>query len=176
MLVASVSTVIDAAYLRLSPIRVGRVPTSLSTPDLYVTVAEGDTVVRVDAYAFGSQSFAFQDAVVWRDKLAIGFGSHVHAISLVDRSAISIDLGSYYADMYPTPDYLLIASGERLFRMEPDHSIMWKTAPLANDGVVVYEPGPTVIRGVAELGPPGRWEPFAVLASDGNATQRLEGE
>jgi hypothetical protein len=46
---------------------------------------------------------------------------------------------------------------------------LWKSAVLACDGVVVHHPGPPVIRGEAELAPPGGWRPFAVSAVDGRA-------
>jgi hypothetical protein len=170
-LFARMSGVIDAEWLRVESVRVGRVPAAVGTPDCYVTVAEGDKpVLRVDVYAYGPDCFAFQDAVVWRDNLIIGFGSHVHAISLVDRSAITIALESSFGHLYPTRDYLLLASGDRLFRMEPDRSILWKSEPLGIDGVVVHEPGPTVVRGEGEWDPPGGWRPFAVFAADGRPT------
>jgi hypothetical protein len=133
-----------------------------------VTVTEDDKpVLRVDVYAYGPDSFAFQDAIIWRDNLIVGFGSHVHAIAVADRSTVTIALESYFGHAYPTRDYLLLASGDRLFRMEPDRSILWKSEPLGIDGVVVEEPGPAVIRGSGEWDPPGDWRRFAVLAADG---------
>ena len=154
--------------VRVEPVRVGRVPAVVGTPECYVTVAEDDKpALRVDVYAYGPDCLAFQDAMVWRDNLIVGFGSHVHAISVADRSALTIDLESYFGHFYPTPTYLLLASGERLFRMEPDRSILWKSEPLGIDGVVVEEPGPAVVRGVCEWDPPGGWRPFAISATDG---------
>jgi hypothetical protein len=55
--------------------------------------------------------------------------------------------------MYATRDYLLLASGDRLFRMEPDRSVLWKSEYLGIDGVIVHEPGPIVVRGE------GEWDP-----------------
>jgi len=170
VLIASLSEVIDVGPAPLDPIRVGRVPVALSTPDLYVTVADDDApILRVDVYAFGPDTFAFQDALLWQGNLLIGFGSHVHAISLRDRSVTTIELGSYYGHMYPTSDYLLIASGERVFRLDAGRSVLWRTDVLAVDGVVIHDPGPPIIRGDAEHDPPGGWQPFAVLASNGHA-------
>lgn len=68
---------------------------------------------------------------------------------------MTVALGSYFGHLYPTADYLLLASGERLFRMEPDRSIRWRSDVLGIDGVVVGEAGPPLIRGdVAENGAP----------------------
>jgi hypothetical protein len=48
---------------------------------------------------------------------------------------------------------------------------VWKTAILAVDGGIVNQPEPPIIRGEAELDPPGGWEPFAILATDGSVLQ-----
>jgi hypothetical protein len=135
-----------------------------------VTVSDaGNPILRVDVHASKPACFAFQEAVIWRDILLIGFGEEVHAVSLSGRSAHTLDLGAYFGRFYPTPDYLLIASGERLFRMEPDGSILWKSDPVAVDGVIVRESGPTVVRGEGEWDPPGGWRPFAISALDGGS-------
>ena len=152
----------------MQPVRLGGVPASLGTPDRYVTVAEGDrAILRADIYAYGPDCFAFEDAIVWRDTLVVGFGSHVHGVRLASRSSVTIPLEAYFGHFYPTTDYLLIASCEHLFRMAPDGSIAWKSGILAVDGIVVHDPGPPTIRGDAEWDPPGGWRPFSVSATDG---------
>lgn len=167
-MLARVSGAIDAAAVEFDPVRVGRIPATLGTPDRYVTVADDDRLVlRVDVYSYGADCFAFENAIVWRGNLVVGFGSHVHAVCIATRAAVSVPLECYYGDFYATADYLLIASGERLFRMEPDRSILWKSPVLACDGVVVHDAGPPVIRGEGEWDPPGGWRPFAVSALDG---------
>jgi hypothetical protein len=169
-LLATISGTIDADWLRVAPVRVGRVPSGVGTPACFVTVAENDDpVLRLDVYAHEPDCYAFQDAIVWRDNLIVGFGSYVHAISISRRSAITVALGSYFGQLYPTDEYLLVASGERLFRMEVDRSILWTSAPLGIDGVVVHEAGPDVIRGEGEWDPPGGWQPFTVMAADGSS-------
>lgn len=168
-MVPSISEVIGSEWLALVPVRVGGVPSGHGTPNCYVTLADAERpLLRVDVYAYGPDLFAFQDAIVWRDHLVIGFGSHVHVVALTDHSTVTVALGQYFCDLYPTPEYLLIASGERLFRMEPDRSILWKTDALAIDGIVVHDGGPSIIHGDAEQDPPGGWEPFAVSVSDGH--------
>jgi hypothetical protein len=167
-LLARISEVVDTESLRVESVRVGRVPAAVGTPDRYVVVAEDDRpLLRVDVYAHHPDSFAFQDAIVWRDNLIVGFGSHLHAVSLTDRSVITVPLESYFGHLYPTADYVLLASGERLLRMEPDRTILWRSERLGIDGVIVRDPGSPVVRGEGEWDPPGGWRPFAVFAADG---------
>ena len=164
---------IDGDRKRLDPIRVGRVPVTLGTPDRYVTVVQDDKpVLRIDVYAYGADCFAFEEVIVWHDMVIIGFGSHVHAVSTVDRSVVTIELGSYFGHLYPTADYLLIASGERLFRFESDCTILWKSDVLAIDGVVVHEVGLALIRGEGEWDPPGGWKSFAIAVVDGKTARQ----
>ena len=167
-LAARISRVVEPDWLKLDPIRVGSAPATVGTPDRCVIVADDDnSILRVNVYAYGPDCFAFQDALIWRDNLIIGFGSHVHAVSLSDRSVVTVPLEEYFCHLYPTESYLLLASGSRLFRMEHDRSILWRSEPLGLDGVIVHEPGPTVIRGDGEWDPPGGWQPFAVMSADG---------
>ena len=121
------SEVIDGDWLSMEPVRVGGVPAAFGTPACYVTVVEYDKpILRVDVYPYPPDCYPFQEAIVWRGNLIVGFGSYVHAISMADRSTVTIVLDSYFGHLYPTRDYLLLASGEGLFRMEPDRSILWR--------------------------------------------------
>lgn len=168
MFAASFSNSVDAECLRLDPIRVGRVPSHLSTPERYVTVARDETLVaRIDVYSYGPDCFTFEEVIAWRDLVIIGFGSHVHAVSLVDRSVVTVELGSHFGHLYPDRDFVLLASGERLFRLEPDRSVSWMSAHLGIDGVVVREVGSATIRGDGEWDPPDGWKPFEVSVFDG---------
>ena len=169
-LLARISHVIEGDWLSIDPVRVGPVPPGVGTPACYVTVAEGDTaVLRVDVYPYQPDCYPFQDAIVWRGNLIVGLGSYVHAISMADRSTVTIALESYFCQIHATRDYVLLASGERLFRMEPDRSILWKSEYLGIDGVIVHEPGPTVVRGEGQWDPPGGWRPFALSVADGKS-------
>lgn len=163
-----ISNAIEGEWLGLAPVQVGDVPSTPRPPDRYVTLAgRQGALLRVDVYAFRPDSFVFDQAVVWRDLLVVGYGSHVHAISISSRTVVSVALDSYFGHLYPTEGYLLIASGEELLRMEPDGAILWRASGLALDGIVVHDPGPPVVMGECEWDPPGGWKPFAILAADG---------
>lgn len=169
-LFARMSEVVDGESLSLEPVRIGCVPAGVGTPARYVTVFEHDKpILRVDVYPDPTDCYPFQETIVWRGNLIVGFGRYVHAISLADRSTVTIALDSYFGQLYPTPDYLLLASGNGLFRLEPDRSVLWKKEDLGIDGVVVDDTGPPVVRGHGEWDTPGGWRPFAVMAADGKS-------
>ena len=166
------SNSLDPDWLCVEPVRVGRVPLSLPTPDRFVTFAEdGRPVLRVDVYSYDPDCFAFEEAIVWRALALIGFGSHVHAVSTDDRSVATFELGSYFGHIYPHRDFVLLASAEHLFRLQPDRSILWKSPPLGIDGVAVREIGSVDILGEGEWDAPGGWRPFAVSIADGKPTR-----
>lgn len=168
MLAASFSKSIDCEGRQLASVRVGCIPDNSGTPDRYVTVTDdGETIFRIEVFAYRPDCFAFEEVVIWRGIVIVGFGSHIHAVVAADRSVVTIELGSYFGHFYPTSDYVLVASGERLFRLEPDRSILWKSEVLAIDGVVVHEHGLDIIQGEGEWDPPGGWQPFAVSATKG---------
>lgn len=170
MRVAGITEVLEPEWCRVDPVRVGGVLAGLGTPDRYATVTSGHTkLLRIDVYAYGPDCFAFEDARIWQDLVVVGFGSHVHAVSIADRSVVTIPLEDYYGHMYPTADYLLVASGRRLFRVARDRSVAWKSEVLGIDGVIVSDPGPPMIVGEGEWDPPGGWRSFRVLASTGKA-------
>ena len=171
MIEAVFSNSLDSDWLRLEPVRIGRVPPSLSTPDRFVTVTvDGQPVLRIDVYSYGPDCFAFEEAIAWRTLVIIGFGSHVHVVSTDDRSVVSVELGAYFCHIYPHRDFVLLASGEHLFRLQPDRSILWKSPTLAIDGVVVREVGSVDILGEGEWDPPGGWRPFAISTANGKST------
>ncbi len=162
------TSTIDQAARNLDPVTVGGSQPTLAAPSRFVTVVDsGRPIFRVDVHSYWPDCFAFEEAILWRGLVVIGYGSHVHAVSVADRAACTIELQSYFGHLYPTPEFLLIASGERLLRMEPDRSIRWTSDFLGIDGVIVHDGSLSIICGEGEWDPPGGWKPFAVSAADG---------
>lgn len=163
---------VDGEWSGVDSVSVGQGPLAHETPSLFVTVADDDKrILRIDVYSNGAECRAFQDAILWRDSVIVGFGGHVHAIALADHTVVTIETSPYFGGLYATNDYLLIASGERLLRMEPDRSVLWTSEILGIDGVVVRDPGPGVVLGDGEWDPPGGWRPFALSAENGKPVQ-----
>lgn len=140
---------IHEPWLSLEPIRIGGAGT-IGTPDLFVLVQDGDKpVLRIDV--FGNLG-AFTEAIAWYGKVVVGFGDIVVLVGLADRSTTEIRLGSYFGSLYPHDDFLLVASGERLFRIEPDGTVAWRTQEIGIDGVVVDD----ILDGVIHV--QGEWD------------------
>jgi hypothetical protein len=170
MVVANISKVMDGEWCRVEPVVVGRNASGLGTLHRHVLVSDDERpLLRLDVYVHEADCYAFEDALIWQGHVVVGFGSNVHLVSLRDRSIVSLALGEYFGHFYPTTDYLLVASGERLFRIESDRSVAWTSDVLGIDGVVVSNPGPPVIVGEGEWDPPGGWQPFSLLSSTGRS-------
>ena len=72
MIKAAFQTVINAAWTKLEPIRVGAISTGLGTPDIYVLVEDdGSPLVRIDVYA-EEADHTFQEVIVWEGFVVIG--------------------------------------------------------------------------------------------------------
>jgi hypothetical protein len=139
-----------------------------STPDRFVVVESSEgPLLRVDLYGSGDECFAFEEVCLWSGFVVIGWGHRVYLVELRTRAVSSFDLGRYFGHLYPAAQYLLVASAECLFRIEPDGSLLWRTDVLGIDGVVVDQVADGVIRGQGEWDPPGGWRPFRVCLNTG---------
>src|SRR5580700_4170197 len=70
---------IESPWTTMPPVRLGKVPAGLGTADLFVTISDDDRpLVRVDIYGgFSSETFTFQDALIWCERVFVGFGHRV---------------------------------------------------------------------------------------------------
>ena len=122
---------LDSPWTTMPPLRLGKVPAGLGTANLFVTISDDDSaLLRVDLYSDSSDDTTIQDAVVWYDRVFVGFGHRVYVIEPRKQSASEIYLGpfsGYFRHFYASPDYFLVASGDSLLRLAPDGIILWQT-------------------------------------------------
>lgn len=153
----------------LAPLMIGPVDSELP-PDLFVSVWDhGRLAMRVHLYS-GRQWSPFADAQLWRDYLVIGFGYEVHLITLRSGKILSIQLGEhfdYFSQIAPAAEYLVVASGTRVWRIEPNGAVRWVSEAVGLDGVVLHTVEPPVISGRGEWDPPGGWQPFRLDSDTG---------
>ncbi len=143
------------------------------TPDAYVLV-EASSRLRIDVYLRDRGTGGFRDVVVWRDYVAVGLGDSAFLVSRVDRTYTSILFDDYFGSFTAMDDYLLVASGSRLTRFDPDGRPLWTADDLGVDGVLVHAAGPTTIAGQGQWDPPDGWRPFTLDARSGRVIDDRE--
>jgi hypothetical protein len=163
---------IDSPWTTMPPLRLGKVRSGLGTPDLFVTISDGDrALLRVDLYGdSSSETFTFQDVVVWFERVFVGYGHRVYVIEPKTQLTSEIFLGTgcgYFGAFYAGQDYLLVASGERLLRLAPDGEILWNTPNLGLDGVNVKSVENGLVQGEGEWDPPSNGKAFVLRLDSG---------
>jgi hypothetical protein len=159
---------INPPWLSIKPIRLGELPTPLGEADCYVLVEENTgPLMRIDLY--GNNHSAFRDVLIWKEFVIIGWGDDVYFVRIENGEARTVNLGCYFGYLYPTDQFLLIASGERLFLFDDKARMQWMSDELGLDGVIVQEIDGEFISGEGEWDPPGDWRPFRVKVVSGKA-------
>ena len=163
---------IDEPWLRMEPIRVGRVPPGIGTADTYVTVSDdGKPVLRIDVYGDpGEETFTFSEVLVWKKWVAVGFGHLFHLVGWRDRVALTFQLPDYFGQIHVGEGYLIVTSASRLLRLQPDGTRLWTSDEVGIDGVNVMNVNSETITGEGEWDPPGDWRPFTIDARSGKQT------
>lgn len=158
-----IQSAIDPPWLAEAPVKIGAARQNFGEPDAYFLLHDsGDPKLRVDAYKHSDEYFGFSDAATWNDHLIIGWGNHVYFIQLTHRTVRSYDLNAYFGYLYVHSDYLLVTSGEQVFRFDSTAGRQWESPLLGIDGVIVIMVENNVISGEGEWDPPGGWQPFTL--------------
>jgi hypothetical protein len=161
---------LDSPWVKMLPLRLGKIPSGLATPDFFITISSDSVaLLRVDLYGFEAYP-TFREAIVWCERVFVGFGHRVYVIDPKKKSDAEIFLGDYagyFRHFYAGDDYLLVASGESLLRLAPDGAILWRAPNVGLDGVVVNSVENGLIQGEGEWDPPGGWKPFTVQLDSG---------
>jgi len=153
-------TQIDGACLQLTPIYLGAVPPGRGTPHAYVVLEDdGRPLLRLQLYG-GCEPYAFEQAGVWNDALLVGWGHWFHFVNIKTQQHHSINLEVYFGSFQTFYDFVLVASGRRVFRIEKDGSLKWRSKELGVDGIKVERVEDGIIFGEGEWTPPGGWRPF----------------
>ena len=163
---------IESHWEGLVPISIGKFSQHTEAPEQHILVeCNKQPFIRIDAFRNFDESFAFKDAVTWFSLLVIGWGHSVYLIHTESMDSTRLECDSYFEDLYKDDDYLLIASGESLTRIDKDGSILWQSNMLGIDGVIVNDVNDGIIKGSGEWDPPGGWEPFQIYLETGELVE-----
>ena len=170
----ALTTAIDLPWTEVSPIRLGPVPRSVGTPDLFALITlPGGERMRLDLYRAATSELYVRDEVIpWHNWIAVGFGYRVFLINSLDREVREIPIPLYFEAFRASNHYLLILAGEGLVRLDLSGSVVWSNDRLAIDGVEVDAIENGVIHGRGEWDPPGGWRPFRVQLETGQLIER----
>jgi hypothetical protein len=114
-----------------------------------------------------AEAWLTAQAVLWQGSIAIGFAERVYLVPLAGGAARLITLGSYFSRLLSGDDWLIATSGCGIARLGPEGAVLWRSAPLAIDGVIVHSVADGIIAGEATDDPPDRWTPFRLALADG---------
>lgn len=157
---------IEQSWFGLQAIQVGEVPETPRTADCFVIVEdEGEPRIRMDIY--GNSQSTFHDAIVWKRSVVIGWGYDVHFVEIENGHTKTVPLESYFGYLYPSDNFLLVASGEKLFLFNEEAQLQWISDELGIDGVIVNQFNDELICGEGEWDPPGGWKAFQVKVDSG---------
>jgi hypothetical protein len=109
------------------------------------------------------------EAVAWRGRIAVGFGQRAYLVSPDEPSPRCVRLQRYFGDFHSGDDWLLIASGMDITRIDPSGNVVWRSEPVGIDGVIIERVSDGVIYGEGEWDPPGGWRKFGISLADGRA-------
>jgi hypothetical protein len=164
---AEIRHCIDGEWLQIPPLRLGRVPSGLGTPNRYLTVMHGDRpALRVDLYVWEG---CFQEILFIDDQMFVGMGDAVYVVGLADRSVVTLELDLYFGSFFRLDTGVLAASATKLHRLDTNGNVFWETEMLGVDGVIVHDVVDGIVYGAGEWDPPGGWKEFQVSLESGRA-------
>jgi hypothetical protein len=165
----------------IEPIKLGEVPANDRIPDELVFVdVEGGPQMRLHIFLPELEYHLKTMAVTWSHWIVIGFAHRVVLVSRDDCRQVTVSLTDdnqpqsfdYFCQIECDSKSLLVTSGRRIFRIDGDGRVLWKSKELGVDGVLIHDVGADgIIYGAGECDPPDGWVDFKVSLETG---QRLE--
>lgn len=146
-----------------------------SSPEYKLHVYVDDALMFVVRFFISDGADYFHDVRCSNGSVIVGCGESVHVINVIDKAIISIRLSGYFGCLYsvdnPDSGYfsesVLVASAVDLIRLSASGDILWRSPPLALDGVLVSAIVGGIIEGSGEFDPPGGWQKFTLDLNTG---------
>jgi len=155
--------VLEDEWREVAAVRVGEPEVAGEGPASYVLAEDAGRRLRIDLFADRSRwIYVATEAIRWRGWIVVGFGYDVCLIDPVSRQVRTLPLAMYFSEFATGADYLIVASGIGLTRVDPAGEVVWCNEEVAVDGIRIDTISEGVISGDAEHDPPGDWRPFRV--------------
>ena len=146
---------------------VGNRANEFSAPDAVCLLSlNGTSLLGARLWKSCDELYTFRDAVFWQGMFVIGWGDAVYVIDPESTAVTRHDLDAYFGSIY-AGDVLLVASAERVVRLDPNGHVLWTSGPVGMDGVTISDVRDGYIDGDGEWDPPGGWKAFRLRLSDG---------
>lgn len=137
----------------------------------------GKAILRIDLHDY-SCTESFSAIFCNAHRVFIGYNDYVLIISPHQKSFKKIELNGYFSAIYSDDEDhelgqdLLIASADRLTRVSALGEIIWKSANIAEDGIVVHRVKNQVIEASCEMAPPGGWQSLQLDFKNGQVLSK----
>jgi len=134
---------------------------------------DGSARLCVCLHSVNGTTSPFRDARFWNGMLVLGWGDAFYFVTVDPLVATRHELSPYFGYIYSADDLgyaedlLLVASGERVIRLNPDGTIAWTSDVVGIDGVTIERVSDQMVAGEGEWDPPGGWKPFRLRLEDG---------
>jgi hypothetical protein len=128
MLQAVISTIIDGEALTMSPITLGRVPSTERSPDHFLIVSdENGSAIRFDLYGDESRHEATQVAI-WKKLIIAAWGSWLAVVQLNGSKRFETEWSNIgEAKFIQTEDHFFILGDSHLAKISSGGEIAWES-------------------------------------------------
>ena len=107
------------------------------------------------------------EAICWHGIIAVGFAERVYIAHPSGGVVSVINLDVYFSGFTYGLDWLLVATGQQILRIDDAGQVIWQSAYLAIDGVVIHPGQNGRISGAGDWDPPDGWRAFVLTLADG---------
>ncbi len=158
---------VEGLWLSMSRLQTGDSPAESDVPDRYVKISRrGSPLLRVDIYSSVCEFCQAEQVAEWRGLVFAGVGVYLFVISPDDKTLTMFDLDSCFHEIRIGEGYLLVASGEHIYRFGEDGTALWQSE-VAIDGVRIQDVADGRVRGEGDWDPPHGWKPFELDLNNG---------
>lgn len=129
----------------------------------YVLVEEDDCTYRSFEIRYDVHCSPFKQAAITGHLLAEGFEEYFYLFdTLAGKTVARVYMDGYFGHFYEADNLFYVADAGSLYCINYNGNIVWRSANLGIDGVIVNDIEVDKIYGSGEWDPPGGWRDFVL--------------